>query len=118
MTDQFKRRTVYGFVSRKKLDGMLALFDFANPNNTSENRIVTNVPLQKLFFMNSGFVALQAKGLAERLNGPDHPDDTARINQAYRILFGRLPSKDRAQARAGFPARPPGRLVGVHASVS
>ena len=47
MTDQFKRRTVYGFVSRKKLDGMLALFDFANPNNTSENRIVTNVPLTK-----------------------------------------------------------------------
>lgn len=93
MTDQFKKRTVYGFVSRKKLDGMLALFDFANPNNTSENRIVTNVPLQKLFFMNSGFVELQAKGLAERLNGPDRPDDTGRINHAYRILFGRLPSK-------------------------
>ena len=49
MTDQFKRRTVYGFVSRKKLDGMLALFDFANPNNTSESRIVTNVPLAKAF---------------------------------------------------------------------
>jgi mono/diheme cytochrome c family protein len=93
MTDQHKRRTVYGFVSRKKLDGMLALFDFANPNNTSESRIVTNVPLQKLFFMNSDFVALQAKGLVDRLNSPDGSDDTARINQAYRILFGRLPTK-------------------------
>jgi cytochrome c553 len=93
MTDQHKRRTVYGFVSRKKLDGTLALFDFANPNNTSESRIVTNVPLQKLFFMNSDFIALQAKGLVDRLNSPDGSDDTARINQAYRILFGRLPTK-------------------------
>ena len=32
---------------------MLALFDFPNPNNTSEQRVVTNVPLQRLFMMNS-----------------------------------------------------------------
>jgi hypothetical protein len=102
MTDEFKRRTVYGFVSRKKLDGTLALFDFANPNNTSESRIVTNVPLQKLFFMNSSFVALQAKRLVDRLNSPGVSDDTARINDAYRILFGRLPSKNELKLGLDF----------------
>ena len=52
-TTENHRRTVYGFVSRRKLDPMLALFDFPNPNSTSEQRMVTNVPLQGLFFMNS-----------------------------------------------------------------
>ena len=49
-----------------KLDPMLALFDFPNPNNTSEQRVVTNVPLQRLFFMNSSFVEEQAEALAKR----------------------------------------------------
>ena len=57
LTDENKRRAVYGFVSRRKLDGMLALFDFPSPNNTSEQRLSTNVPLQMLFFMNSALVA-------------------------------------------------------------
>ena len=48
LDDKNKRRAVYGFVSRRKLDSMLALFDFPNPNNTSEQRVVTNVPLQRL----------------------------------------------------------------------
>ena len=33
------RRTVYCFVSRRKLDSDFALFDFPNPNNTSEQRL-------------------------------------------------------------------------------
>jgi len=36
------RRAVYGFVSRRKLDSMLALFDFPNPNSSSEQRVSTN----------------------------------------------------------------------------
>jgi len=83
-------RTVYGFVSRRKLDGTLALFDFPNPNNTSEGRIVTNVPLQRLFWMNSKFVDQQAHALAERFSG----DDEARIRAAYRTLFSRQPDAE------------------------
>ena len=62
-----KRRTIYGFVSRRKLDGTLSLFDFPNPNSTSEQRIETATPLQALFFMNSGFLEARAKALAKRL---------------------------------------------------
>jgi hypothetical protein len=81
------RRTVYGFVSRRKLDPMLGLFDFANPNSTSDQRMVTNVPLQRLFFMNSELVAKQSRSLADLLKA--EPDDTARIRKAYRLLLGR-----------------------------
>jgi hypothetical protein len=89
LADDNKRRTVYGFISRRKLNGTLALFDFPNPNNTSEQRLSTNVPLQRLFFMNGGVVADQAKALAARLKG----DDRSRIREAYLLLFGREVSK-------------------------
>lgn len=82
------RRTVYAFVSRRKTEPDLALFDFPNPNNTSEQRSATNVPPQRLFFMNNAWVIELAKAFAARLSG----DDSARIDQAYRILFQRLPS--------------------------
>ena len=85
------RRTVYGFVSRRKLDGDLALFDFPNPNSTSEARVITGTPIQQLFFLNSGFVMSRAKTLADKLT-KESSDDSARIREAYRILYSRQPT--------------------------
>jgi hypothetical protein len=101
LNEKNARRAVYGFVSRRKLDPMLALFDFPNPNSTSEQRVVTNVPLQRLFMMNSSFVEDQAAGLAKRLTG----DDPQRVRQAYRILYGRAPSADELQLGLAFVAK-------------
>lgn len=95
------RRTVYGFVSRRKLDGTLALFDFPNPNNTAEARNSTNVPLQRLFFMNSAFVDRQAQALAGRFTGSDE----SRIRQMYRTLFGRDPDTDELRMGTHFVKR-------------
>src|SRR5688572_12067594 len=85
------RRTVYGFVSRRKLDGTLSLFDFPNPMSTSEQRIVTATPLQQLFFLNSTFVQDRAKALAKRLTDAAL-DDAGRVRAAYRMLFQRTAS--------------------------
>jgi hypothetical protein len=85
LTGENRKRTVYAYVSRKKLDPMLALFDFPNPNSTSEQRITTNVPLQSLFFLNSPLMLKQSQALAKRLADGD-------IQQAYRLIFGRAPS--------------------------
>ena len=93
-----QRRTVYSFVSRRKLDPMLALFDFPNPNNTSEQRVVTNVPLQRLYMMNSTFVETQAAALARRLAG----DDAGRLRQVYRMLYGRAPSVEEERLGLAF----------------
>ena len=65
--DENRRRTVYALIGRTKPDAELALFDFPNPNATSEQRMVTVGPMQRLYFMNNGFVAKQAKALADRL---------------------------------------------------
>ncbi len=86
-TPTFRKRTVYGFVGRRKLDTMLALFDFPNPLATSEARMPTNVPPQRLFLMNSPFVEDRAKSLAAKAEGPVEPG----VTRLYRQLFGRAP---------------------------
>lgn len=95
------RRTVYGFISRRKLDPTLALFDFPNPNATSEQRIPTSTPLQQLFFLNSEFLIERAKAFAARL-AKSAPDDAARIRQAYRILFQRDPDQQELSAALDY----------------
>lgn len=86
--DDNRKRTVYGFISRRKVDGTLALFDFPNPQATSEGRMSTLVPPQRLYLMNSPFVAARAKALAARLTGAN----TDRIREAYQLLYTREPS--------------------------
>ena len=85
----FRRRTLYGAVSRHNLDGLLRLFDFPDPNITSERRTVTTVPLQQLFVLNSDFMVRQAKALAARVTSSGSSADDARIREAYRLVFGR-----------------------------
>ena len=82
------RRTVYTFVSRRKLDSEFALFDFPNPNASSEQRTSTNTPLQRLYFMNNAWVIAQAKAAAERAQGAD----TKRVTDLYGLVLQRGPS--------------------------
>jgi len=102
-----RRRTVYGRVSRFRLDDYLQTFDFPNPSLTAERRFTTTVPLQGLYFMNSPFVEQEAKRLVHRLAEHEPPEeatkagetedlswlskvsDEAKIRRAYRRLYGR-----------------------------
>ncbi len=77
------RRTVYGFISRRKLNPYLSLFDYPVPNATSEARNQTNVPVQRLFFMNSPFVLEESKTLAK---------EATTIDSLYERLFQRPPT--------------------------
>ncbi len=96
LNPSFKRRTVYGKVSRYHLDEYLALFDFPSPAISAEKRFATNIPLQRLFFMNSDFVQQQGELLAKRV--ADEPTNTARIQKIYRILYGRAATAEELQA--------------------
>ena len=89
LTPDFHRRTVYGHVSRYKLDAYLQLFDFPPPNISAEKRFTTTVPLQRLFLMNSDFVQLEAEGLYKRAAA--EPDNRARIRKLYELVYGRDP---------------------------
>jgi hypothetical protein len=86
-----RRRTLYGAVSRHNLDGLLRLFDFPDPNITSDKRTVTTVPLQQLFVLNSPFMQHQARALARRLTADPAETDSSRVGRAFQLLYGRLP---------------------------
>ncbi|SPE41835.1 conserved exported hypothetical protein [Candidatus Sulfopaludibacter sp. SbA3] len=92
LTPAFTRRTVYGKVSRYKLDEYLQLFDFPAPNISAEKRFTTTVPLQRLFLMNSDFIQVEAEELAKRVAA--EPDNRARIRKAYLLAYGRDPNEE------------------------
>jgi hypothetical protein len=91
LTPSATRRTIYGTVSRYKLDPFLQLFDFPAPTISAEQRFATSVPLQRLFFMNSEFMQQQAERVAEKVR--EEPDNRSRVTKAYRMIFGRAPSE-------------------------
>jgi hypothetical protein len=92
------------------------LFDFPNPSITSEQRNVTHVPLQKLFFLNSSFMATQAQGLASRLKALRMADDADRVRAAYPLLYGREASENEVQLGVEFLQKPAGGSVADIAS--
>ena len=96
LTPDLHRRTVYGQVSRYKLDAYLQLFDFPPPNISAEKRFTTTVPLQRLFLMNSDFVQLEAEALYKRAAA--EPDNRARIRKLYNLVYGRDPKETEVQA--------------------
>ncbi len=96
-----KRRTIYGFVSRHRLDELLRLFDFPDPNITAGQRTVTTVPLQQLFVLNSDFMSQQARALVARLNRESMTDED-RIRRVYQLLFSRVPSAGEVQIATNF----------------
>jgi hypothetical protein len=96
----FKKRTIYARASRTP-DGFLTLFDYPDPNITSEQRTVTNVPLQGLFFMNSDLVSRQADALAARLS-QDGGSVEEKIQWAYRTVFQRRATQAEVQRGEQF----------------
>jgi hypothetical protein len=99
LDDKNLRRTVYARVGRYQQNETMALFDFPSASVHAEQRAVTNVPPQKLFFLNSSFVKARAEALAQR---------AADIDAMYWTLFARAPlaaEKRRAAAFLGEAGR-------------
>jgi uncharacterized protein DUF1553/uncharacterized protein DUF1549/cytochrome c len=105
LTPSYSRRTVYGKISRYKLDEYLQLFDFPSPNLSAEKRFATTVPLQRLFFMNSDFMQQQGELLAKRIAA--EPTTAERIQKAYRLIFGRAATEAEVGAGVQYLATEP-----------
>jgi cytochrome c553 len=101
-----KKRTIYGRAARNPYS-LLTLFDYPDPNITSEQREVTNVPLQNLFFMNSDLAQRQADALLSRIGpeGTTEKESIARIHKAYRYLYQRDASDKEVQRGLQFLAK-------------
>jgi len=95
------RRTIYAKVSRLEPNKLLVLFDFPDPNVTSDRRSVTTVPQQQLFVLNSDFTIETAKAFARRLEKAAAKDED-RVALAFRLAYGREPSRDEIGASLEF----------------
>jgi hypothetical protein len=85
-----QRRTVYGRVSRGRLNPLLQQYGFPEAAMHSPGRMTTTTPLQQLFVMNSPFLRTQAAALAESVT--NEADVNARIRVLYRKVLARDPS--------------------------
>jgi hypothetical protein len=83
-------RTVYGRVSRGRLNTVLALYDFPDPTMSAPQRDLTTSPLQQLFVMNSPFMKQRAEDLVKRVDSD--ADNAAKVRDMYRDVFDRDPS--------------------------
>ncbi len=98
---EMPKRSVYLPVVRNAVPESLRVFDFAEPSILVGDRMVTTVPTQALFMMNSTFVIDHSKNLAQRLMQQDEP----RANQivaAYRAVVTRSPSDDELERGTQF----------------
>jgi hypothetical protein len=86
-----KRRTVYGRISRGRLNGVLQLYGFPEATMHSPNRETTTTPLQQLFVMNSPFLRDQAAALAGSV--ANEPDVNAKLRAMYHRVLARDPSE-------------------------
>jgi len=105
------RRTVYGRVSRHDLSQLLRLFDFPDPNISSDRRTDTTLPQQALFLMNSPFILQQAKVLAARVSA--EKSSAEKVRAAYRQVFARMPSDAELKFAVGFLDAADGAKVGL-----
>ncbi|MDB6038307.1 MAG: Planctomycete cytochrome [Verrucomicrobiales bacterium] len=87
------RRAIYGYLDRQFLPGTLRNFDFPNPDIHSSQRLLTTVPQQALYFMNSPYLAERSRRLLRAAQPPvKEPALAARISSLYRAIYQRQPS--------------------------
>jgi len=88
-----EHRSVYLPSRRLARHPYMATFDGPDTNECAENRKVSTVPLQSLFWMNSDFIQTNAQSFAEKVlaNGDSAEE---RIAYAFEAAFARSPEED------------------------
>jgi hypothetical protein len=89
--DEGNVRSVYLTTLRGTNVGALEVFDIADNTQVTGCRDVTTVAPQALFMMNDSFVIQQSRALAQRIMS-ERDADRARIDRAYGLALGRVPS--------------------------
>lgn len=96
------RRSIYSPLFRNSVPELFEVFDGADPSVCTGNRNVSTVAPQALFLLNNPFVQAQAKSTAQRLLENKNLDDASRIQGAFRLTLGRLPSDGERQLAERF----------------
>jgi hypothetical protein len=89
-TETTNYRGVYAKSSRMAPDPFQQIWDFPPATISSEGRYNTNVPLQRLFFLNNDIFYSRAAALAERVSSAGNFD--AQVRKAYELVYQRTPT--------------------------
>ncbi|MBM3877510.1 MAG: DUF1549 domain-containing protein [Verrucomicrobia bacterium] len=103
------RRTLYGYVDRARIAEAYRIFDFANPDMTAPQRMLTTVPLQALFMMNNPFVIEQAKQITSRPEMISGSRDEEKIGYLYQLIHQRPPTLNETKLAAAYLADQQGK---------
>lgn len=96
-------RTVYLPIMRALVPELFGTFDFPDPCQVMGQREVTTVAPQALFFLNSDFVANNARAAADVIV-KESSDEPGRIRTAYLRLLGRPATDEERRESAKFLA--------------
>ena len=98
------KRSVYLMTQRTQRHPYLGIFDAADPSISTGQRSSTTTPLQSLYLMNNAFVHGQAAAFSQRLL-TESPDDTTRLDLAWKLVFARVPRTDEVEESLTFLAK-------------
>jgi hypothetical protein len=97
------RRSVYAPVFRNALPELFDAFDFADPSMVVGRRNVSTVAPQALYLMNHPFILEQSRHAARRLLSETKSGrNESRIERAYRLALGRVPSQGELRIATEF----------------
>ncbi|OWK42928.1 PSD1 and planctomycete cytochrome C domain-containing protein [Fimbriiglobus ruber] len=94
-------RSVYLMIQRNRRHPFLSLFDAADPNLSTAERMPTITPTQALYLMNSPFVHEQSEAFARKLLAYNS-DDRGRIRHAFEAAHGRIPGDGEVSDTVAF----------------
>jgi hypothetical protein len=98
------RRTVYAMIDRAALPDMFQTFDFANPDMSTGERVLTTVPQQALFMLNSPFVAEQVRRILQRPDFPSSGGAEEKVRFLHRIALQRAPRAEEMKMALAYLA--------------
>ena len=99
------RRTLYLMTVRSDRSGYGPLFDAADAGVSVERRTVSTVAPQALFLLNNPFLLDQTHLLAQRLTQAQPLNASARIQNAYQLLYSRPANAQEIEIGLAFLAR-------------
>ena len=101
---QHDRRSIYLMVQRQHKHPFLSLFDGADPNASTAQRVITTVPTQALYMLNSPFFHRQCADFARHLY-TEHASGQQRLEVAYQMAYARPPTSEEVLRAEQFLSR-------------
>ncbi len=104
LDEKMTRRAVYSKVSRMYPSDFHSTFDLPAATISTEKRYTTNVPQQRLFFLNGTVVQQQAQAIADRIAPLGSPD--AQVRKVFELVYQRAPTPEELSVATAFVQKP------------